>query len=120
VIAASWTISCLSDGSNDQIADVLATGCAPRLVELLGGVDIEVQAPVLRIIGIIVTGNGHQTQVQIQAVFDANIIPKAIELLKSSKINIQKESCWIILNVCDGGSPRQVGYLVQMGDIEPI
>ena len=58
-----WTLSYLTDGSNEKIQKVVDANVVPRLVELLSVGEVSVLTPALRSIGNIVTGDDCQTQV---------------------------------------------------------
>lgn len=55
-----WSLSYLTDGSNDKIQAVLDTGLINTLVSLLDSKVTSVLTPVLRTVGNIVTGNDQQ------------------------------------------------------------
>lgn len=72
LIDACWGLSYISDGPNDQIAEVLAL---PNLLQNLGSLlvspDRRKVTPALRTIGNLVTGDDHQTQI----VLNSGILP---------------------------------------------
>jgi hypothetical protein len=99
VTDACWALNYLSDAcSNYHLKAVLATGIAPRLVELLGSTEAVVLAPAIRTVGNIVAGSDKQTQ----KIIDLNILPSLLNLLDHSEKNIRKEVCWAISNITAG------------------
>uniref|UniRef100_A0A8C9GV28 Importin subunit alpha n=1 Tax=Piliocolobus tephrosceles TaxID=591936 RepID=A0A8C9GV28_9PRIM len=95
---ACWTLSYLSDGSNENISAVLDVGVAERVVELLSHSSFLVQTPALRTVGNIVTGDDIQTD----AVVKLGAVQKLSCLLNSSKKSIKKEACWALSNITAG------------------
>ena len=112
---ACWALSYISDGSNERIQAVLDSGCAPRIIQLLGAVtDSSIQAPTLRLVGNIMTGNDAQTQ----EVVDLGVLPILVSLLDHTKKNVQKEACWSFSNVASG-TPSQVQAIMDTPDLIP-
>ncbi|CDO63893.1 karyopherin alpha [Plasmodium reichenowi] len=95
---ACWTLSYLSDGSNENINSVLDAGVAERVVELLSHCSFLVQTPALRTVGNIVTGDDLQTDVVVKL----GAVQKLSCLLNSSKKSIKKEACWALSNITAG------------------
>ncbi|GAB68930.1 karyopherin alpha [Plasmodium cynomolgi strain B] len=95
---ACWTLSYLSDGSNENINAVLDAGVAERVVELLSHCSFLVQTPALRTVGNIVTGDDLQTDVVVKL----GAVQKLSCLLNSSKKSIKKEACWALSNITAG------------------
>ncbi len=95
---ACWALSYLSDGNNETIDQVLNTGVAARLVELLGNHAPSVQTPALRAVGNIVTGTDKQTQ----TIINLNAIPALMWMLDHPKRNVRKEACWTLSNITAG------------------
>mmetsp|Transcript_95410 Transcript_95410/g.199619 ORF Transcript_95410/g.199619 Transcript_95410/m.199619 type:complete len:545 (+) Transcript_95410:136-1770(+) len=95
---AAWALSYLTDGANDRISAVLASGVCTRLVELLAHSSSLVQTPALRAVGNIVTGDDTQTQ----AVLQCGVLQALHGLLTHTKKSIRKESCWTISNITAG------------------
>ena len=97
-----WTVSYLSDGSNDNIQAVIESGICPRLVDLLRHPSTSVQIPALRSIGNITTGENLQAQMVIMS----GALPALHSLLSSPKEGIRKEACWTISNITAGPPPH--------------
>eukprot|EP01118_Nematostelium_gracile_P016694 TRINITY_DN6975_c0_g1_i1.p1 TRINITY_DN6975_c0_g1~~TRINITY_DN6975_c0_g1_i1.p1 ORF type:complete len:512 (+),score=108.38 TRINITY_DN6975_c0_g1_i1:139-1536(+) len=97
IMDALWCFSYLTDADEDQIQIVLEAGITQRLLELLS--DQYFQAPCIRIIGNILTGNDQQTQ----HLIDQRVLPKLYLLLATPKSRIVlKETCWAICNITAG------------------
>lgn len=114
---ACVALSNISDGSNERIQAVLDSGCAIRVVQLLGAVpDDKIQAPTLRLVGNIMTGNDSQTQ----SVIDLGVLPVLLELLDHSRKNVRKEVCWTFSNVTSGTAMQVQAVLETPGVIAKI
>jgi len=57
---------------------------------------------------------------QIQQVIEKGLIPKTMELLQAGDWDVKKEATWVVANATVGGTPEQVGYLVQLGAIQGL
>jgi hypothetical protein len=153
---AAWALSYISDGSSQQIGQVIGTGCVGKLVNMLQ--DPALVQPALRALGNIVTGTDDQTEIvlqcncldpmvalcdnpkkvirkeamwmlsnitagnprQIAQVMEKGLIPKAMEQLQGGDWDVKKEATWVLANAIVGGTPDQVGYLVQQGSIQAL
>ena len=114
---ACWTLSYLSNGPNDRIAAVLASGVAPIIVKLASDdTTSSLVIPALRTIGNIVSGNDQQTQVML----DLNVLPLLLKLMSHPKKNVRKEAMWTLSNIT-AGTESQVESVIQYpGMIEKI
>jgi hypothetical protein len=103
IVDASWALSHLSGGDDDQIQAVLEAGVCKRLIDLLMHPIVAVQMPAVRTIGNIISGTDMQTQMCI-----ANgVLPCLAALLASgTKISICKEACWTISNITAGNQSQ--------------
>lgn len=61
-----------------------------------------------------ITAGNHR---QIAQVIEKDLIPRAMELLQAGDWDVKKEATWVLANAVVGGTPDQVGYLVQQGAI---
>eukprot|EP01120_Amphizonella_sp_Union-15-10_P009009 TRINITY_DN3330_c0_g1_i1.p1 TRINITY_DN3330_c0_g1~~TRINITY_DN3330_c0_g1_i1.p1 ORF type:complete len:535 (+),score=109.97 TRINITY_DN3330_c0_g1_i1:64-1605(+) len=104
---ALWTLSYLSDGTNDRIQAVIDSGVCKRVIELLLHHSPDVQTPALRTVGNIVTGDDLQTQVML----DLNLLSSLRHLLSHSKKGIRKETCWTLSNIT-AGNPKQIQSVI--------
>jgi importin subunit alpha-6/7 len=97
---ACWALSFLSDGTNDKIQAVVEAdaGVCRRVVELLLHQSPLVKAPALRVVGNIVSGDEHQTQL----VINCGVIPCLHQLLSHARKGIRKETCWALSNILAG------------------
>ncbi len=109
-VDALWCLSYLSDGDEQKIAMVAASGVAPKLVQLLGNDDVKnkCKVPVVRTLGNFVAGSEDQTQVAI----DAGILNHLARLLGSSSKMIRKEASWLTSNMA-AGSRAQISMLMK-------
>eukprot|EP00418_Pyrodinium_bahamense_P091542 CAMPEP_0179049322 /NCGR_PEP_ID=MMETSP0796-20121207/20153_1 /TAXON_ID=73915 /ORGANISM="Pyrodinium bahamense, Strain pbaha01" /LENGTH=540 /DNA_ID=CAMNT_0020745795 /DNA_START=62 /DNA_END=1684 /DNA_ORIENTATION=+ len=60
------------------------------------------------------------TRDQIQEVINSGLIPLVVNLLQTADFDIRKEAAWAISNTTSGGSPQQIGHLVECGCIKPL
>ena len=74
-----------------------------------------VQAPALRTIGNIVTGNDLQTQV----IMNSNVLQCLSSLLQSPKRGIRKEACWTISNIT-AGNKTQIQAVIDANIFPPL
>ncbi|KAJ0405074.1 hypothetical protein ATCC90586_008674 [Pythium insidiosum] len=98
VTDACWSLSYLSDGSNERIQAVIESGVVTRIADLLGHSMGLVQTPALRTVGNIVTGSHEQTQLML----DCGVLPRLVPLLQHQKKMIRKEACWTLSNITAG------------------
>ena len=102
VIDASWALSYISDGSEENIQAVIDSGITSKMVQLLGHSNTSIQTPALRTVGNIVTGSDSQTQ----HMLDLGILPYLYQLLSSPRKSLRKESCWTVSNITAGNAQQ--------------
>jgi len=120
---ACWSLSYLSDGTDQNIEGVLGAGVVPRLVELLAHDDDGggVRWPALRTLGNLVTGSEHTTQ----AVLDGGLLAGAAAggpfgvLLRAQdnpryEDRLCKNAVWALSNVT-AGSRSQIEEVRESG-----
>jgi importin subunit alpha-1 len=115
IVDACWALSYISDGSQEKIQAIVASGVCKRLVELLTYKSEAVQTPALRAVGNIVTGNDNQTQV----VINLGVLRCLLQLLGSKKSSIVKEACWTISNIT-AGVPEQIQAVIEAELMPPL
>ncbi|KAJ6226640.1 importin alpha [Anaeramoeba flamelloides] len=115
IVDACWGLSYLSSGNSNQIDDLIATECLPRLVELLGHPSPRVKIPVIRAVGNVVTGNYQQTQ----SALECGLLEKLQPLFTHKRDQIKKEACWVLSNIT-AGTTEQIQKVIQSGFIPII
>lgn len=99
-----WALSNIAEGSDEAIDMILMTGIASHLVPLLKpSTAPKMLAPLLRLFGIILSGNEAQTQHMV----DVGIIPALGSMLTVQRKVFRREACWALSNITAGNS-RQV------------
>lgn len=95
-----WALSYLSDGEEQNIESVIATGVTRMLMRLLGDETTKVRCktPIVRILGNFVSGSDRQTQV----VIESGILDQLATLMGSQSKTIRKESSWLASNIACG------------------
>ena len=93
----------LTDGGEERITDLLATGVVNRLIQLLSHPMIAITIPCLRIIGNISTASDEQSMIPLQA----GVLPKFETLINHEKHSIRKEVCWALSNIL-AGTPTHI------------
>eukprot|EP01017_Pseudomicrothorax_dubius_P048183 TRINITY_DN8723_c0_g3_i4.p1 TRINITY_DN8723_c0_g3~~TRINITY_DN8723_c0_g3_i4.p1 ORF type:complete len:356 (+),score=82.48 TRINITY_DN8723_c0_g3_i4:67-1134(+) len=105
-----WSLVHLSDGHDHQIQEILDTGIAERVVELLYGRDPGLLVPTIRLSGHLLSGSDGQTQI----LLDAGLLGPLEQLLDSAKSLIRREVVWMISNVL-AGNHRQIQAVFDTG-----
>ncbi|KAJ3423868.1 importin alpha [Anaeramoeba flamelloides] len=115
IVDACWGLSYLSSGNSEQIDDLIATECLPRLVELLGHSSPRVLIPAIRAVGNVVTGNYQQTQ----SALECDLLERLQPLFSHKRDQIKKEACWVLSNIT-AGTTEQIEKVLQSGFIPII
>ena len=110
-----WAMSYLSDGGDERIPAIIATGVLPRLVQLMQHPNVAISVPSLRTIGNIVTGDDNETQ----QVIEAGALDTLNELIYSKKKTIRKEVCWSLSNIT-AGSSAQIQQCIDIGIVDKL
>jgi importin subunit alpha-1 len=115
VADALWSLSYISDGSNDGISAVLAHGALPAIIRnLSGGAGQAIEAPALRCLGRIVTGDAHQATLAVEH----GAITVLCAMLRAQVHNTwsgtKKEILWTLSNIA-AGDDQQNNALLQAG-----
>jgi len=114
---ACWALSYISDGDDeDKINYILRQGVCPAVVRLLNHQAPSVQTPALRVIGNIVTGEEHQTQIAIES----GCLPALKMMLdNNTKKGTKREVCWTLSNIT-AGNQDQIGAVIQSNVIDSL
>ena len=120
VVGACWALSLMSE-TNDiidcQISDIIASGIAPKLIDLIRYKDNDIIEPTIRTIGNIIM---HSDNATTQVLINLELIEHLIYLLKyNSSRKIKNEVCFIISNIACEGSD-QCHALIDKGAISSI
>lgn len=115
LIDVCWALAHLSHTKDEQIQVIVESGVCRRLVELLLHSSTNIQAPALRSVGNIVTGDDVQTQV----VINCSVLPALLSLLGSNKENLRKEACWVVSNIT-AGTTAQIHAVMEANMIPPL
>jgi len=109
-----WALSYLSDGNEDKMSMVTATGVAPKLIRLLENENTtkRCKLPIVRILGNFVSGSHYQTQ----SVIDSGIFNHLAGLLATNSKMIRKEAAWLTSNIACGNR-AQVNMLMDQRKI---
>ncbi|XP_022686306.1 importin subunit alpha-5-like [Varroa jacobsoni] len=108
---ACWSLSYISDGTDDRIQEVVDQYVLDRLVSIISSSnDRNLVVPALRTLGNIVTG----TDVQTQAVIDHGALPAFRHLLTNETLNLRKEVAWALSNIT-AGNQSQIQAVITAG-----
>ena len=101
LVDSSWALAYFTDseeGEGAALQLVVEIGICARLAELLQHESVDVQAPALRVIGNIISGNEMQTR----AMIDAGALKGLQMLLDGRRAMLKKEACWVVSNIMAG------------------
>jgi hypothetical protein len=121
VIDALWSLSYISDGTNDRISAVLAHGALPGIIHYLSsGAGHPIEALALRCLGhIILSGDDHQ----IALALEHGAITVLCAMLRAQAHNpgsgMKKEILSTLSNIA-AGNPQQINALLQAGVFDLI
>ena len=110
-----WAISYMSEGDNRRVNEVLQSGVAPMLIELLGHSSDCIQVPALRACGNIVSADDPNVT---QVMMDAGCIAPLKALLGHTRKDLRREAAWMISNIT-AGSHEQIQCVID-GGLIPI
>ena len=102
LIDALWSLSYLTDASDEQIERVVATGFLPSAIALMAHPNLSIQVPAVRLLGNVVSGHEKLTQRAI----DAGVVLALRQTLESRSKGLRKETCWAISNLAAGSSSQ--------------
>jgi hypothetical protein len=114
LVDSFWVLSYLTENHKKSIKKILETNILPKFISLLSCPILYIQLPILRILGNIVSGNAHQTQL----VVEAGILDQLKKTIYHEKRSVRKETCWIISNIA-AGTQQQIEALI-LSDFLPI
>jgi len=103
-------------GTDEQTEVALEAGCLDPMGTLAVSPKKVVRKETMWMLSNITAGNHRQ----IQLVIEKGLVPRAMELLGGGDWDVKKEATWVLANAVVGGTPEQVGYLVQEGAIQGL
>jgi hypothetical protein len=120
VADALWSLSYISDGTNDRISAVLSHSALPAIIHhLSSGPGKSIETPALRCLGNIVSGDDHQTSLAIEH----GAIMVLCAMLRAQAHNprpgTKKEILWALSNIA-AGNATQNNALLQAGVFDLI
>ena len=118
LIDTCWALCYLSQGPDEHtkaVFDALGSTGICRLVELFVHPSLSVQAPALKTVGNIVSGDEVQSQIQI--IIDNGALPSLLTLLSSTDEDIMTTACGVIANI-SAGTEAQIQAVID-SDIIP-
>ena len=114
-----WTLSCISESSDQLRSTLMKEGFLEYCLSLLGSLDsisLVRLTPALRTVGNFLTGTEQETQ----QVLDAGLIPLLTRLLRYPLELVRKEACWATSNVAAGTKEQKQRLFAEPGLLEEI
>jgi len=106
----SWGLSYIAGLGDDAIREIIKTGVARRMVDLLQHPSSMVKTPALRTLGMLVSGDDKSTQ----AVLDVGLMPGISRLMDHTEGGIRKEVCLMLSNMT-AGTQAQIQAVIDAG-----
>ncbi|XP_017152796.1 importin subunit alpha-4-like [Drosophila miranda] len=116
LLAALLNVAKIAGMSEANIQVVLSHGALSYLPALLSHPKEAIREAVVWVIASIAIGN----QSQIQAVFNAGLLPKVFKQLREGELETQMPAVWVISDVALYGSHQQVFAMISEGVIPPF
>jgi importin subunit alpha-1 len=111
------TVGNIVTGDDKQTQAMIDGGCLPRFIHLLG---TQNKKTVRKETCWAISNVNGGTKAQIQAVFEAGLIPPVIDALTNADFDIKKEAAWAISNATCSQVPEQIEYLVQQNALKSL
>jgi importin subunit alpha-1 len=120
VADAMWSLSYISDGTNDRISAVLRHGALPAIIHYLSsGAGKSIETPALRCLGNIVSGDDHQTAFAIEHGAITVLCAMLRAQVPNPRAGTKKEILWALSNIA-AGNEQQNNALLQAGIFDLI
>jgi len=113
---ALWAVTYLSEGSDELVDAVVASGVLPGVIKALGHAEPSVALPALRCVGNVASGSAVQTQ----AAVDAGLLPALVPLLATGRRNVRREAAWTASNLAAGTMEQQNALLATPGMLDAV